>query len=364
MDDAHEIWRLGRWIARRTNGAAHLRWSEGEVVLRVSRGKMVSVDRLDPRLLAGRLGCRSVGNTDLLEEARALASEEGISETVAMGAAKEVVQEAIRAWLLDPHRELELVEGDPDEVEGPAVSVTHAIVELVLSETEHDLHSMVLPDTGVLLRRGEGFLDLYAPLRLSEEADLIVAKITGQRTAEEIATRSPHGPEEVKRLLAALVATGMLEPVPVVRGDEASDLLPDQLAEPVVRRRLPPAWIVAALAAVALLVVLAALLVPRLLDPPVAAEEGGRWTVVVDMGCELEELERVHQLARDNPSALRAVPADPEDEDGCWWLVWGRFQSQEAARKAVADVPPRLLEDGFEPQLVELPPAISGAEGS
>lgn len=367
MHDPRLIWRLGRWIARRENGAARLVWSGGEVVLRIHRGRIHSVDGVDASQVASRLGIEPIGLRDLLEEARALARDRAIAETQAVGTAKEVLQEAIHSWLLDPDRELELVEGEPDEADGPTISVTHAIVELVLSDIERDVASAILPDRTVLLRRTASFLELYAPLRLSEEADLIVAKITGQRTADEIAERSPHGTGEVFRLLAALVATGMLEPIPVATAEPAEDFLSstfedDDLAPP--RRRIPVAWVVAAAALLLALIAALAFWWTRQPDTTSASSatsaDGTHWGLVVDMGCEPEELQRMLKVRSRNPSSVVVIPTDTGEGEECWRLVWGQFESQADAEGASGAVPDGLARDGFVPHAVELPNSESG----
>jgi len=153
MDEPQLIWRLGRWIANRSNGAARLAWSGGELVLRLSDGKVVSAEGFSTSELARRLECEPAGLTYLLAEARALAVDQSINETHAVGAAKEIIQEALRLWFTDSTRELELVDGEPDVDDGPSISITHAIVELVLNDTQRDLCSNILPDLEILLRR-------------------------------------------------------------------------------------------------------------------------------------------------------------------------------------------------------------------
>jgi hypothetical protein len=354
--EPQEVVRLSRWIGQREGGAARLTWSDGEIVLRVFDGRVRFVEGIETVELGRRLGCEPTGRADLLEEARALASEHGVSETQAMGAAKELLQGALRAWLLDPERDLEIDGGEPEEAEGPTISITHTLVELVLSDTTGQVASAVLPDLDVLLNRSPGFLDLYAPLRLSEEADLIVSKITGERTAREIAERSPHNLDEVVRLLAGLVATGILEPEPASETTGDIDLLPAEPLPDVPHRRLPVMWI--AIAAAVLLIVLGGLayLVSRTSDEAVQVGQAGEWGLVIDMGCEPQDLQRVLKKARENPKTLRPVAADVGGgDDPCWRLVWGSFESREAAEAAVSKIPPGMQGQGFEPHAIELP---------
>ena len=355
MDEPQLIWRLGRWIGRRESGAARLGWSDGEVIVRLHGGRVVSIDCLDPSVLAERLGCEPAGHKDLLEEGRALANAGVISETQAIGMTKEILQEAIHAWILDPDRKLDLVEGEPDIPEGPSISITHSIVELVLSDTTGNAHARVLPSLDVLLRRTQKFIELYAPLRLSEDADLIVAKITGQRTANEIAERSPHELDEVLRLLGALVAAGMLEPVPVALPTHDMELISTSIPdEDVAPRRLPIGWIMITLVVIGIVLGFLGYHLSGTDEPSV--EEQGLWGIVVDMGCEPQDLERVLKRAEGNPKTLRAVRASLEEGDECWRLVWGEFSSQTEAEESLQGVPANLIRDGFEPHSIELQP--------
>jgi hypothetical protein len=249
MSDPHEIWQFGQWIGRQEGGAARLVWADGELILRILRGRIRFVEGIDSTELSRRLSCQPVGSRDLLEEARVLAKNGQIAETYAMGAAKELIQGSLRGWLLDPNRELEVVEGEPDDVDGATISITHTLVELVLSDTSGETAAAILPNDDVLLVRSPGFLDLYAPLRLSEDADLIVSKITGERTVGEVAASSNHGADEVLRLLAGLVITGILEPEAPLHSSDDVALLPAEEITAGPKERIPISWIVGAAAA-------------------------------------------------------------------------------------------------------------------
>jgi hypothetical protein len=356
MHDPDLIWRLGRWIARRESGTARLSWSEGVLELLLRRGIAISLKGPDPASLAERLGCEPSGRDDVLEEARELAAQRGIPESQTVGAAKELLQDGLRSWFEDPNRGLELVEGEVEDRELPTISISHAIIELILADTGTDFVSLILPDNHLVLRRSPNFLELYSPLRLSEEADLVVAKITGQRTADEISSRSPHSTDEVIRLLAALTATGMLEPIPVAEQDERRDLLTVDLPEDEpTRRQLPVRWIGVGVVLLAVMLIVLAIVFLRPSQAPPDAGATIFWGVVVDMGCEPQELQRVLKKARQNPNDLRPMQADTGDGDPCWRLVWGRFPSREAAVDEVANIPERLLFEGFQPHPVELP---------
>ena len=357
MSDPHEIWQFGQWIGRQEGGAARLAWADGELILRIHKGRIRFVEGIDPTRLSSRLSCQPVGKRDLLEEARAISASGQIAENYAMGAAKELIQKSLRAWMLDENRELEVVEGEPDGVDGATISITHALVELVLSDTSGDAAAAILPSDDVLLVRSPGFLDLYAPLRLSEEADLIVSKITGERTAGEVAGGSDHGSGEVMRLLAGLVVTGILEPETPLQISDDVDLLPAEEIATSPKRRLPITWIVAA--AAALFIVLAVLLFIMARSggsEAVRGSSGGdlAWSLVIDMGCEPQDLQRVLKKARENPKVVRPVAADTGEGEPCWRLVWGRFSTREAAQAAIDGIPEKLRQQGFEPHPIEL----------
>jgi hypothetical protein len=370
MSDPHDIWQLGQWIGRQEGGAARLAWADGELILRIHKGRIRFVEGIDSAELSKRLSCQPLGSRDLLEEARKLAKEGQIAETYAMGAAKELIQRSLRSWLLDPNRELEIVEGEPDDVDGPTISITHTLVELVLSDTSSATATAILPNDDVLLVRAPGFLDLYAPLRLSEEADLIVSKITGERTAREVAENSNHGAGEVLRLLAGLVITGILEPETPLHITDDVDLLPAEEIAAVPKRRIPITWIIGA--AAALFIVLAVILFIMSRSggaDPVGGPANGDdlpWSLVIDMGCEPQDLQRVLKKAQENPKVVRPVSADAGEGETCWRLVWGRFSTREAAQAAAGGIPDELLQQGFDPHPIELtgeelePPATAG----
>jgi hypothetical protein len=360
MHDPEHIWHLGRWIGQRQSGLARLTWSDNEILVGFQRGKIVSIEGLDPEAVAQRLGCEPAGLEELLEEAAAIASRYGIPETRTLGAVKEAFQEAFSGWLVDRERGLELIDEGPIEGGGSTISATHSIVELVLSDSGVVLTESILPDLDLLVRRSDDFLDLYAPLRLSEEADLVVAKITGQRTAEEIASRSPHGPQEVVRLIAALVAAGMLETAPVEKPVDEPEGLSFDLPEPPPQRKVIPLWPLIALVGLVLvtLVVMATIRFWPRGDSSEAADTT-EWTLVVDMGCEPEELQRVLRKARLYPKVLEPVQANAGEGQSCWRLVWGRFPTRAAAEDALPEIPERLVLDGFPPHPIELPPESS-----
>ncbi len=357
MQEHDAIERLGRWIAGLADGEVRLITSGAEITLSVVAGKVVSVRGLDSSEVARSLEVEPTGQRDLLAEAVSLAGRNDISQGQAVAAAKEVLQEAIASWLADDGRQVEFIRSDPAAGDGPTISLSHVIVEVVLSDQSGSLSRAILPDVDVLLRRADRFLQLYSPLRLSEEADLIVAKVTGQRTVREISGRSPHGVEEVHNLLAGLVAAGILETAPLAEVELEALPTPARISHPATNRRLIPVWILlAALAALLLAIIIIATIWKRPGDAAGIPSSGAsQWAIVIDMGCEPQDFQRVLKKANDHPKTLKAVAADAGDGGPCWRLVWGDFASGEAANRALPDVPDGLLADGFAPHAIELP---------
>ncbi|RLE24800.1 MAG: hypothetical protein DRJ65_09255 [Acidobacteria bacterium] len=329
--------------------------------MELSEGRIVGVSGIDTSLLGRALNCEPLGEGDLIAEALALAAANEIPEATAMGAAKVLFQDHLRKWLLDPDRRLDLVDGMQELRPTNSISATHAFVELILSDPDGATTAAVLPSLDVLLRRADGFLDLYAPLGLAEEADLIVAKITGQRTAEEIAARSPHEHDDIVKLLAALTASGMLEavhaampdtsPVLIVTPDPSADLDRQSSA-----RRLSPLLVLAAVVIVAAAAIGTWWFVFRQDKAPPQPETTGHWAVAVDLGCEPHEFRRLLQVARryDDVRPV-ALTGNGEDGDGtCWRLVWGDFPTMSQAESAISSVPASICREGFEPHVVEV----------
>ena len=333
-------------------------------MLGVRQGRIHSAGGLDSEELAVRLGCEGAGEDDLLAEARALGQLHNIPETQAMGTAKEILQEALHQWLLDPDRQFSVDDGEPSEIDGATISITHAIVELVLADTQHNVAESILPNSKVALQRTGGFLELYAPLRLSEEADLIVASITGSATAADIARESSHNPEEVVRLVAALVATGVLEASEPFAPSDDLDWPDVDLDGDIQSRKKIPMWLISAAAGLLLIVVaVVAFVLLRGGEPEESVVVGsGDWGVVVEMGCEPQDLQRMLRKRNLERKALRTVKADPTNGDTCFRLVWGKFTTRVAAEEAVEDVPSNLVEEGFQPHVIEVTENDSNSE--
>ena len=108
MNEPELIWRLGRWIGGRRSGTARLTWDGGRVEIDVIEGRIQAIRGLAAGDIAERLGTSPAGRSELLAEARTLALERHLPETRVVGCAKEILQQALRAWLTDPRPGLEL----------------------------------------------------------------------------------------------------------------------------------------------------------------------------------------------------------------------------------------------------------------
>lgn len=360
MDDPRLIWRLGRWVAERKPGRARLSTSNSTFEMTLKNGRIIGVTGIDTSLLGQALSCTSLDEVDLVAEAMALSEANQIPEATVMGAAKVVLQNHLRNWYLDPDRQLELVDDLQESLAANSISATHAIVEMVLSDPDGSVTSAVLPGLDVLLRRADDFLGLYAPLGLAEEADLIVAKITGQRTAEEIASRSPHEREEVVKLLAALTASGVLEAVYAAAPERSPVLIADPEPTAGLDRhrstfKLSPLLILAAAVVIAVAALATWWFAFRADVSQPTAEVTGHWAIAVDLGCEPHEYRRLLQVARRHEEVRPiALTGDEETGDGtCWRLVWGDFPTQSKAENSISSVPSSVLREGFEPHVVE-----------
>jgi hypothetical protein len=144
----------------------------------------------------------------------------------------------------------------------------------------------------------------------------------------------------------------------VVDGDV--DLLPAEEVDEGERRRIPVLWIL--IAAVVLIGALAAIAwfmsrgeQPESAPSAAAVESGDlNWSLVVDMGCDPQDLQRVLNKAQQNTENVRPVATESGEGEPCWRLVWGRFSSSEAAMAAAADIPSTIRQEGFEPHAIEL----------
>jgi hypothetical protein len=362
MNEAQAIAELGRWIASRPTGTAHLEWANGRLALGFHEGKITSAVGPDPDALAARLGTETLHGEDLIQVAQAMAERSELTEIQAVGAVKSLILGDLRSWYLDPNRAFEVGDAVAEPSSAHSISATHAIVELVLSGPGDELVDAILPDRDVLLTRTEGFLDLYAPLGLAEEADLIVAKITGQRTGGEIQTHSPHPKDEVGKLLAALVAAGMLvtrEPDPPTLGvslPQGPAPAIDVEDTPQPKPLSPLVFFVPAIVLVAAAVLVWWFFLRAEAPQPGTESTTGRWGVAVDLGCEPHEYRRLLQVARTHENVQPvAIDGAEQGGEGCWRLVWGDFPSRAAAQGAVSRVPGEIRRDGFDLHVVQIP---------
>ena len=84
--------------------------------------------------------------------------------------------------------------------------------------------------------------------------------------------------------------------------------------------------------------------------------------MVVEMGCEPQDLQRMMKKRNIERKALRTVPTDPTNGDTCFRLVWGSFANRTAAEEAMSEVPNDLIEEGFEPHVIEVVESDSDGE--
>ncbi len=375
------IVQLGRWLAESATGAVNLRWSDGELLVRARSGELVALLGIPSECVARQLGVEPTGESDLVAEARAIALRVRIRDAETRDALISCLQAGLREWLIDPERTLELSLEEPDEPSGSGVYVPHAVVDLVLTDEQDLLAATILPDPHVPLQRTARFDAIYNRLQPSEEADLIVAKITGQRTADDIASRSPHGANEVLRLLAGLVAGGLAEVAPkrtetaptgpTSEEGEVGDVPLEVTSEDAVtpeRRPLPWRWLLAAVGVALVILIALVWALNRSTDersapvvPPMETEQ--QWTIVVDMGCEPGDLARIVKKVNRFPQDLRTIQTaegdSGDDQDSpCWRLVWSEFGSREDAEAALEEVPNAYVPEGFEPHVVPAAPMI------
>ncbi len=352
MNEPQLIWRFGRWIGARGAGTARLGWTGGILIIGVRGGRAVSVEGPNPSLVSEALGCAPTGHTDLLREAREVAARNGLEETGALSIVKSIVEDTIRSWILDERRTLEIVEGDVPDGNGPTISLPHVIVEMILSDESEELPRAVLEDHRLLLRRIPGFLEGYASLQLNEEADLVAAKITGQRTAEEIIKRAPQDSLEVVRLLAALIVAGLLEPVPVAEIEhESAPIDPVVVPSPgSASRRLSPAVLIAGMILLATVLAAAGWLILHHSRSQTVSQV--RFGVVIDHGCQAQDLQRMLKKSGKYPKSLTIQPSAEQTPEPCWDLVWGSFRSKQAAADARHRLPQAFLRKSITERIV------------
>ena len=170
--------------------------------------------------------------------------------------------------------------------------------------------------------------------------------------------------------MRAVVITGIFEPETPLHISDDVDLLPAEEITDGSKRRIPVSWILGAAAALFILLAVILFIMTRSKDSePVQGMTGGNdltWSLVIDLGCEPQDLQRVLKKAQENPKVVRPVATDVGDAEPCWRLVWGRFSTREAAEAATDGIPDELLQQGFDPHPIELtdeelePPSSAG----
>lgn len=97
----------------------------------------------------------------------------------------------------------------PKREEGTRFPLAQIVIELIVTETDRARVERLLPSTA-LISRGPDFESRYAELGLNEEADEIVAHVSGEKSVAEIAAESRSDSFAVFKLLLALATLGVL----------------------------------------------------------------------------------------------------------------------------------------------------------
>lgn len=366
MDHSETIHRLGHWIASHQAGVLRLAWPQGELFLTIRDGKIVSAVGPDGQRLARVLGTRTGDEKDLMLAAREASEKHNIPIDEAVGAVKVLLQQELGSWLTNPDRELKLLDEQPEVGPDPNISFQHALIELILTADEDIFSTHILPDKSTILKRNEHFSDHYSSLRLSEEADLVVARIDGQRKISDILSKSSLAGAEILRLLSALTAAGLLEMVAdppgaleeEIKEPELSVTLMDDNSEKETQpqgHHLSPWVIVGAGVGSLLLISLVWFFFLRPSPPLESTEANGHWGLVVDLACEPAEYRRMIRKA-DSRADVQAIESagDSSSDQPCWQLVWGDFPSKGRARDSINDIPKILRHEGFQAHPIEL----------
>ena len=340
---------LALWIGRKGQGTARLRWAGGELVLYVDTLQIVGVEGDDEDMLSTAFGLTSGG--EWFSEAHAAVSAGQVSEGEANAVVKRALAGRLRAFFLAPDAEVSFEGGAAGRSGELTISYLHLVVEMVLSQGGDELVPVFIPDTELILRRLPDFPRRVGSLQLTEQAMAVLAKINDARSAREIAEPSPHGEGMVLRLMAATVASGLVETAQRITTVPLVSRQVDAMEPPGRRRRWP--WLLLLLVALAVIVFLA-------LTQPWAranvAGLGGPWAVAVDGGCQPSEMERLYRQQDRDPQEYQVVPFGSGDEH-CYRLVWGHFASEQAARDAMQRLPAGTLARGFAPHVVRVQPA-------
>jgi hypothetical protein len=335
---------LGLWVGRRGRGSVRLRWDQHDLVLFISGLQVVGVQGYDRDRLTAAFG---LTDGEWFADAKAAVDAGQVTQAEATAVVKSTLVENLREFFLSPDAEISFDGELPYEARGLTVSYPHLIVEMVLGSGGEQLVEVLLADPGSVLRRLPDFPRRVGALGLTEEGMAVLAKINDQRTALEIAERSPHGKETAIRLLAAATGAGLAEAAPAVSEIMlAATPLPDMATGAPSRRWL---WVVVGV--VAVLAVLALMLRPWQGSAPRVAP--GPWSIAVDGGCQPAEVERLYRRKEQDSTNLRVVPFGRGD-DQCYRLVWGSFASRELAERSMTTLPSGVLARGFAPHVVKV----------
>ena len=369
MSHSETIYRLGSWIATHQPGVLRLAWPEGELLLTIRNGKIVSVVGPNPRKLARMLGPGiRLDETDLMISARLAAEQHAIRVEESVGAVKAIIQEELAAWLCSPERELQFLEENPDPGPDPNVSFQHALIELILTAEADVFSRHILPDHSDLLRRHSAFSRNYASLGLSEEADLVVSQVDGQRSIRDILKKSSLPEGEVLRLLSALTCTGILEVAreekkpsvnPVEKELEVTVMPVEAEVEAKAVRMNRSMLLTAAGALILFLGTLGWFFFFRHGSEVPPAPAGEHWGIVVDLACEPADYRRMIQTASRRKDVLALPTGEADSSEQCWRLVWGDFPEKQKAEAALDQIPAPLRHEGFASHVIKYEPSAT-----
>jgi len=374
MSHSETIYRLGSWIATHQPGVLRLAWPEGELLLTIRKGKIVSVVGPNPRRLARILGPGiRLDEADLMILARQSTEKNGIRIDDSVGAVKTIIQEELAAWLCSPERELQFLEENPDPGSDPNISFRHALIELILTAEADVFSSHVLPDHTAVLQRHQDFSRSYSALGLSEEADLVVSRVDGKRSISEILSKSSLPEGEVLRLLAALTCTGVLEVAreekkpaasPVEKELEVTVMPVEAAADSGKVTRISRAQLLTALGVLILLLgALGWFFFFRHGSKVPSGPVDEHWGIVVDLACEPADYRRMMQTASRRKDVLALPTGEADSSEQCWRLVWGDFPEKQKAEDALDRIPAALRHEGFASHVIKYEPSAADRGG-
>jgi hypothetical protein len=335
---------LALWVGRRGRGSARLAWDGHELLLHVSGLQVIAAQGYDRDHLTAAFG---LTEGEWFGDARAAVETGQVSHAEASAVIKRALAENLREFADAANAEVSFDGELAFEPHGLTISYPHLVVELVLGPGGEELIEAFLPSPDSVLRRLPDFPRRVGALGLTDEGLAVLAKINDQRTATEIAERSPHGKEMALRLLAAAAGAGLAEATsPMAEVALAGTPAPEFLLD--ARPRLWP-WLVGAV----VLVVAVILLFGKPWAGGEPAAGSGPWSIAVDGGCQPPEVERLYRRKDQDSKNLQVVPFGRGDEQ-CRRLVWGRFASRETAERAIPTLPNGLVARGFAPHVVKV----------